>query len=167
MADIDGATSWTSPAGTTMTAKFLAPVPNNRAGPIDQREAFAIESRLDEETTRRLREISIDDTPIDSERTADQVLDDLIGWFEGRRLAARERELKRRMRDPGEDHEALLAERHALLLERRARMGVGRESTVPGRRSQPALPRCSCGRPLRRWQPCVRGRPWPCWRSPS
>ncbi len=27
MADIDGATSWTSPAGTTMTAKFLAPVP--------------------------------------------------------------------------------------------------------------------------------------------
>ncbi|HPG26237.1 MAG: DNA primase [Spirochaetaceae bacterium] len=91
-------------------------------------DAFAIESRLDEETTRRLREISIDDTPIDSERTADQVLDDLIGWFEGRRLAARERELKRRMRDPGEDHEALLAERHALLLERRARMGVGRAS---------------------------------------
>ncbi|KUP94920.1 D-xylose ABC transporter substrate-binding protein [Tritonibacter horizontis] len=27
MADVDGATSWTSPAGTTMTAKFLAPVP--------------------------------------------------------------------------------------------------------------------------------------------
>jgi len=27
MADIDGAQEWTSPAGTTMTAKFLAPVP--------------------------------------------------------------------------------------------------------------------------------------------
>ncbi len=27
MESIDGATSWTSPAGTTMTAKFLAPVP--------------------------------------------------------------------------------------------------------------------------------------------
>jgi D-xylose transport system substrate-binding protein len=27
MADIDGAIEWTSPAGTTMTAKFLAPVP--------------------------------------------------------------------------------------------------------------------------------------------
>ena len=27
MADIEGAAEWTSPAGTTMTAKFLAPVP--------------------------------------------------------------------------------------------------------------------------------------------
>ncbi|WP_425053666.1 D-xylose ABC transporter substrate-binding protein [Psychromarinibacter sp. S121] len=27
MADIDGAESWTSPSGTTMTAKFLAPIP--------------------------------------------------------------------------------------------------------------------------------------------
>jgi len=27
MADVDGAVSWTSPAGTAMTAKFLAPVP--------------------------------------------------------------------------------------------------------------------------------------------
>ena len=27
MADIDGASEWTSPSGTTMTAMFLAPVP--------------------------------------------------------------------------------------------------------------------------------------------
>lgn len=88
-------------------------------------DAFAIESRLDEEARLRLREIAMDETPVDSERTTDQVLEDLLGWFDGRRLAAREQELKRRMRDPGEDHEALLAERHDLLLERRARIGVG------------------------------------------
>jgi D-xylose transport system substrate-binding protein len=44
MADIDGAVEWTSPGGTTMTAKFLAPIPITRdnlnvvvdAGWIDQ-----------------------------------------------------------------------------------------------------------------------------------
>lgn len=30
MADIDGAVEWTSPSGTTMTAKFLAPIPVTR-----------------------------------------------------------------------------------------------------------------------------------------
>jgi len=88
-------------------------------------DSFAVESRLDEEARLRLREIAIDDAPIDGERTADQVLDDLIGWFDLRRIAAREQDLKRRLRDPEADHTALLAERHALLLERRAHLGVG------------------------------------------
>ncbi len=38
MTDVDGATSWTSPAGTKMTAKFLAPVPvtvNNLDAVVD------------------------------------------------------------------------------------------------------------------------------------
>ena len=88
-------------------------------------DSFAVESQLDEEARLRLREIAIDDAPIDGERTADQVLDDLIGWFDLRRIAAREQDLKRRLREPEADHTALLAERHALLLERRARLGVG------------------------------------------
>jgi hypothetical protein len=88
-------------------------------------DSFAVESQLDEEARLRLREIAIDDTPIDGERSAAQVLDDLIGWFDLRRIAAREQDLKRRLRDPDADHTALLAERHALLLERRAHLGVG------------------------------------------
>ncbi len=93
-------------------------------------DSFAVESQLDEEARLRLREIAMDDAPIDGERTADQVLDDLIGWFDLRRIAAREQDLKRRLRDPEADHTALLAERHALLLERRAHLGVGSSSNA-------------------------------------
>jgi hypothetical protein len=93
-------------------------------------DSFAVESQLDEEARLRLREIAIDDAPIDGERTADRVLDDLIGWFDLRRIAAREQDLKRRLRDPEADHTALLAERHALLLERRAHLGVGSSSNA-------------------------------------
>ena len=88
-------------------------------------DSLAVESQLDEDARLRLREIAIDDVPIDGDRTADQVLDDLIGWFDLRRIAACERDLNRRLRDPDADHAALLAERHALLLERRAHLGVG------------------------------------------
>ena len=87
-------------------------------------DAFAIEGRLDEEARLRLREIAIDDTPFDSERSPEQVLGDLIAWFERRRLDARQRELNQRMRDPNADQDALLAEKQAQLLERRARLGV-------------------------------------------
>ena len=93
-------------------------------------DSFAVESQLDEEARLRLREIAIDDAPIDGERTADRVLDDLIGWFDLRRIVAREQDLKRRLRDPEADHTALLAERHALLLERRAHLGVGSSSNA-------------------------------------
>jgi DNA primase len=88
-------------------------------------DSLAVETKLDEEARLRLREIAIDDAPIDGERTADQVLDDLIGWFDLRRITAREQDLKRRLREPDADHAALLEERHALLLERRAHLGVG------------------------------------------
>jgi DNA primase len=93
----------------------------------DQRgvDPFAIESRLDEEARLRLREIAIDDTPMDSERSAEQVLADLVTWFEKRALDVRRRELNQRMRDPNADGDALLAEKQAQLLERRARLGVG------------------------------------------
>jgi hypothetical protein len=66
----------------------------------------------------------MDDTPIDGERTADQVFDDLIEWFDLRKLTARERDLKRRLSDPDADHAALLEERHALLLERRSHLRI-------------------------------------------
>jgi DNA primase len=88
-------------------------------------DSFAVESQLDEEARLRLREIAIDDAPMDGEYSADRVLDDVIGWFDLRRIAAREQDLKRRLRDPEADHAALLAERQALLLERRAHLGVG------------------------------------------
>ena len=93
-------------------------------------DSIAVEAQLDEESTHRLREIAIDDAPINGERTADQVLDDLIGWFDLRRIAAREQDLKRRLSDPEADHTALLAERHALLLERRAHLGVASREDV-------------------------------------
>jgi hypothetical protein len=87
-------------------------------------DSLEFESQLDEEARLRLREIAMDETPVDGERTADQVFDDLIGWFELRKLAAREKDLKRRLSDPNADHAALLEERHALLLEKRAHFRV-------------------------------------------
>ncbi len=92
-------------------------------------DAFAVESRLDEDAVRRLREISVDNRPIDTERSAEQILNDLVGWFELRRLAASEQEIRRRLHNPNEDHDALLAERHELLLQRRARLGGGTRIT--------------------------------------
>jgi DNA primase len=91
-------------------------------------DPFAIETRLDEEARLRLREIAVDDTPFDAERSAEQVLQDLVSWFQRRGLDVRQRELNRRMRDPNADQDALLAEKQAQLLERRAQMGVGSET---------------------------------------
>ena len=88
-------------------------------------DAFAIESRMDEDAQRRLREIAMDTTPLDEDEGAEQVFDDLVGWFERRRLDARQREVNQRLRDPNADQDALLAEKQKQLQERRARMGVG------------------------------------------
>jgi hypothetical protein len=95
-------------------------------------DPFAVESRLDEEARLRLREIAVDDAPIDGERSADRVLGDLIGWFDLRRIAAREQELTRRMRDPDADLAALLEERHALLQERKAHLSDRRSVRAGG-----------------------------------
>ncbi len=88
-------------------------------------DAFAIESRMDEEAQRRLREIAVDDTPYDEDSSAEQVFDDLVGWFERRNADVRQKDLNRRMRDPNADQDALLAEKQKQLQDRRARMGVG------------------------------------------
>ncbi len=95
------------------------------AGDDAKIDPFAIETRLDEDARLRLREIAVDGSPIDSERPASQVLEDLIRWFDDRRRSARGQDLSRRLRDRPEDHESLLAEKQALLLERRVRMGIG------------------------------------------
>jgi len=95
------------------------------AGDAPGIDPFAIDARLDEDARLRLREIAVDDSPIDSERPASQVLEDLIGWFDDRRRSARDQDLSRRLRDRPEEHESLLAQKQALLLERRARMGIG------------------------------------------
>ena len=94
-------------------------------------DPFAVEERLDEEARPKLRAIAIDDTPFDENDDASQVLDDLVGWFERRRLDARQRELNRKMRDPNADQDALLTEKQAQLIERRARMGL---NNAPGKR---------------------------------
>lgn len=89
------------------------------AGGVD---AFAVEARLDREAQGRLREIAVDDTPIDVERSAEQVLSDLMDWFERRLLTARGQELTRQLRDSDDDYEDLLAQKDAALRERRARL---------------------------------------------
>ncbi len=99
--------------------------PRDDSGGGGEVDAFAIESRLDEDARLRLREIAMDNAPFDSERSLDQVLEDLVAWFERRGLDARQRELNQRMRDPNADQDALLAEKQAQLVERRARLGVG------------------------------------------
>lgn len=95
-------------------------------------DLFAVESRLDEDSVHRLRELAVDDTSIDAERPGDQVLEDLVGWFERRRSAPREQETTRRLRDPNEDHDALLAEKQKQLLERRARINTTSSNTSAG-----------------------------------
>ena len=79
---------------------------------------------MDHEARGRLREIAVEDTPLDADRPAEQVLGDLIGWFEERRLAAREHELTRQLRISDDDYEDLLAKKDVALRERRARLGV-------------------------------------------
>ncbi len=92
-------------------------------------DPFAVEARLDEDSVHRLREIAVDDTPIDTERSVDQVLEDLMSWFDRRRSAPRAQETTRRLRDPNEDHDALLAEKQKQLLERRARINATSSNT--------------------------------------
>ena len=87
-------------------------------------DPFVVETRLDHDARGRLREIAVDDTPVDTERPAEQVLGDLIGWFEQRRHAARGHELTRQLRISDDDYEDLLAKKDAALRERRARLGV-------------------------------------------
>jgi len=93
----------------------------NPGGGVDP---FVVETRLDQDARGRLREIAVDDTPVDVDRPAEQVLGDLIGWFEERRHAARSHELTRQLRISDEDYEDLLAKKDAALRERRARLGV-------------------------------------------
>lgn len=98
-------------------------------------DAFAIESRLDEEAALRLREIAVDEQIADSDRPTDLILEDLLGWFDKRQRDQRKQEINRRLRDPNEDHEALLKEKQKLLLEKRARLhgnrGAGSSSNAP------------------------------------
>jgi len=98
-------------------------------------DAFAIESRLDEEAAHRLREIAVDEQMADSDRPTDLILQDLLGWFDKRQRDQKKQEINRRLRDPNEDHEALLKEKQTLLLEKRARLhanrGAGSGSKAP------------------------------------
>lgn len=87
-------------------------------------DPFAVEGRLDQDARTRLREIAIDDAPMDGERSAEQILGDLMAWFEERRRTAQEQALTRQLRISSEGYEDLLAKKDAALRERRARLGV-------------------------------------------
>lgn len=93
-------------------------------------DSFAVETRLDQEARGRLREIAVDDTPIDPSRSEEQILSDLIRWFEQRRLAARGQELTRQLRDSDDGYEDLLAKKDAALRERRAHLGARSAGTA-------------------------------------
>jgi DNA primase len=84
-----------------------------------------VESRLDEESSTRLREVAIDAEDFESDATPDQVLGDLLAWFDKRRQVAEMRETTRRIRESSADPGSLLAEKQRQLEARRAAHGIG------------------------------------------
>jgi hypothetical protein len=83
-----------------------------------------IESRLDEESSARLREVAIEAEEFEPEATPDKVLGDLLGWFDKRRQTAERRETTRRFRESSADPGSLLAEKQRQLEARRAAHGI-------------------------------------------
>jgi DNA primase len=73
-----------------------------------------IEEELDQEACARLRAIALDDALFTGDFSAEQALDDLVRSFERRRKRARQRELTRRLVDPGADSDAVMREKDEL-----------------------------------------------------
>jgi hypothetical protein len=69
-------------------------------------------------------EVMVDESLLDSETPASEVLVHLLARYLAKDLEAKEKELKRRMQDPGEDPMALLQERQALLERKRSAAGI-------------------------------------------
>jgi len=92
---------------------------------------FALADRLDQAALSRLRQISVGEELVDNDTPALKMFDDVMRWFGERGLDARERDLQRRMQEPGADQLALLRERQRLLEERRAARGY-RSGVAPG-----------------------------------
>ncbi|MGH0036192.1 MAG: DNA primase [Myxococcota bacterium] len=96
-----------------------------------------IESRLDEESSARLREVAIEAEDFESDATPDRVLGDLLAWFDKRRQAAQMRETTRRFRESSADAGSLLAEKQRQLEARRAAHGIAPGTTRPNPEAAP------------------------------
>ena len=87
----------------------------DRSGCVD---LFAVEERLDEDARARLREVAVEDELFRSAAAEPELaIDALVGRLDKRRIAARQRELTRKMADPEADHDAILREKNQLRLE--------------------------------------------------
>ena len=84
-----------------------------------------ISARLDEESSARLREVAVAEEGLEPDATPDQVLGDLLQWFERRRQTAERRDTTRRIRESSADAAALLAEKQRQLEQRRLHHGIG------------------------------------------
>jgi len=91
-------------------------------GAIDH---LAIQDRLDADSMKLLSELMVDDSMLDSEMPAGDVLVQLVVRYEAKRLAERQKELTRRTTDPEEDARRILEEKQALLDRKRAAAGIG------------------------------------------
>lgn len=77
-------------------------------------DLFRIEEELDQEARTRLREVAMDDALFKGELPVEQVLDGLVRSFDRRRRIALQKELTRRLAEPGADADALMREKDKL-----------------------------------------------------
>ena len=93
------------------------------AGVLDEMGAIdfdAMEQRLSDEQRGLFREVVLEDSVLSSDTPAETVLGQLIDRYRAKDLEAREKELKRRLAEPGADHTQLLADRQKLIEHRKA-----------------------------------------------
>jgi DNA primase len=77
-------------------------------------DLFRMQEELDEDARIRLREIVVDDALFQGDVSGEQALDSLMRTFDKQHRTALQRELTRRMTEPGADSEALMREKERL-----------------------------------------------------
>ncbi len=80
----------------------------------------ACEAQFEPELVPLLRDVVVDDSMLDQETPASEMLVHLVGRYVAKDLEAREKELKRQMQEPDADLQSLLQERQQLLERKRA-----------------------------------------------
>jgi DNA primase len=114
------------PAGPWKALVF-ALIEAGQDGCLDETGAIdlnAMEGRLPPGDLSLLHEMAVDESLLESETPASEMLAHLIARYLAKSLEAKEKELRRRMQDPTEDPQMLLRERQALLDRRRAAVGI-------------------------------------------
>ena len=80
----------------------------------------ACEAQFEPELVPLLRDVVVDESMLDQETPASEMLVHLVGRYVAKDLEAREKELKRQMQEPDADLQSLLQERQRLLERKRA-----------------------------------------------